>query len=187
MLNLTIVENYKECCWVSNRHRIDTQDTLFGGLQGIERYIEVGPADILGGLARRTLAAKYASADRAWGIKRNILSYNKDANDVYYHYPDVEEPSSHQASNTKPNTPLAVPPAAMQAPTPAEAPPLPAVSVAQSASAIVELEDADPAATDVVRAVVAQKLKKGFEEISPGRSIKDLSGGKCRILIPCAN
>ena len=148
---------------------IETQDVILAD-QLTERIVEVGPADTLGGMAKRTLASKYEAYDAAKSIQRQILCYNKDAKEIYYDVdPVVEEeaapagdvpvPSSSSAS-------VAAVPAAASAPPPPSSGPAAAVA------------DAPVQAVDIVRSLVAQKLKKPLTEIPLSKAIKDLVGGE---------
>jgi fatty acid synthase subunit alpha len=154
---------------------IETQDVILGE-QMTERIVEVGPADTLGVMAKRTLASKYEAHDAARSVQRQILCYNKDAKDIYYDVDPVEEepepaaPSSAPASSSAPaptaSAPVAAPPAA-------------------SAGPAAQVPDEPVTATDILRALVAQKLKKPLLDIPLSKAIKDLVGGKSRL--PCVH
>ncbi|KAJ5469420.1 Fatty acid synthase subunit alpha [Penicillium diatomitis] len=147
---------------------IETQDVILAE-QRTERIVEIGPADTLGGMARRTLASKYEAYDAATSVQRQILCYNKDAKEIYYDVDPVEdepEPSSEAPAAAAGAAPVAAAPAAAAAPPPPSAGPAAAV------------EDAPVTAVDIVRSLVAQKLKKGLEEVPLTKAIKDLVGGK---------
>jgi fatty acid synthase subunit alpha, fungi type len=149
---------------------IETQDVILGEKM-TERIVEVGPADTLGGMAKRTLALKYDAHDAARSVQRQILCYNKDAKEIYYDVDPVEdEPEAPAASSGAPAAssaaaPAAAPPAAAAAPPPPSAGPAAAVA------------DAPVTATDILRALVAQKLKKPLLDIPLSKAIKDLVGG----------
>lgn len=149
---------------------IETQDVILGE-RNTERIVEVGPADTLGGMAKRTLAAKYEAYDAARSVQRQILCYNKDAKDIYYDVDPIEDepaapaPSGADSAPAAPSTGSAAP-AAPSAPVPASSGP--AASVA----------DAPVGAVDILRTLVAQKLKKPFLDIPLSKAIKDLVGGK---------
>ena len=149
---------------------IETQDVILGE-KTTERIVEVGPADTLGGMAKRTLAAKYEAYDAARSVQRQILCYNKDAKDIYYDVDPVEDepaeaaPSSGGDSAPAPSSSPAAAPAAAAPPPPNSGP---AAAVA----------DAPIGAVDVLRALVAQKLKKPLQDIPLSKAIKDLVGGK---------
>jgi fatty acid synthase subunit alpha len=147
---------------------IETQD-VFLAEKTAERIVEIGPADTLGVMARRTLASKYEAYDAAKSVQRQILCYNKDAKEIYYDVDPVEdepEPTPAAAENSSSSAPA---PAAGQA---AAAP------VAASAGPAVAVPDAPVQALEIVRALIAQKLKKPFQEIPLSKAIKDLVGGK---------
>ncbi len=148
---------------------IETQD-VFLAEKTAERIVEIGPADTLGVMARRTLASKYEAYDAAKSVQRQILCYNKDAKEIYYDVDPVEdepEPTPAQASSSS-----APAPAATAAPAAAAAPPPP------SAGPVAQVPDAQVQAVDIVRSLVAQKLKKPLGDIPLGKAIKDLVGGK---------
>src|SRR3982750_170632 len=69
---------------------IETQDVILAE-KLTERIVEIGPADTLGVMAKRTLASKYEAHDAARSVQRQILCYNKDAKDIYYDVDPVEE------------------------------------------------------------------------------------------------
>ena len=147
---------------------IETQD-VFLGEKTAERIVEVGPADTLGVMAKRTLASKYEAFDAAKSVQRQILCYNKDAKEIYYDVDPVEEepestPSPAEASSSH------VPAAAASAAPVAAAP-------APSAGPAAAVPDAPVTALELVRALIAQKLKKPFLEVPLGKAIKDLVGG----------
>ncbi|KYK59615.1 fatty acid synthase subunit alpha [Drechmeria coniospora] len=151
---------------------IETQD-VFLAERTAERIVEIGPADTLGVMAKRTLASKYEAYDAAKSVQRQILCYNKDAKEIYYDVDPVEdEPkaaaeSSGDASVATPAT-GAVPAAA---PTAAALPP-------PSSGPAAQVPDEPVLAIDIVRALIAQKLKKGLLDVPLGKAIKDLVGGK---------
>lgn len=143
---------------------IETQDVILAE-QRTERIVEIGPADTLGGMARRTLASKYEAYDAATSVQRQILCYNKDAKEIYYDVDPIEEEPAAE--------PAAAAPAAVAAPAPAAtAPPAP------SAGPAAAVEDAPVTAVDVLRSLVAQKLKKSLADVPLSKAIKDLVGGK---------
>lgn len=147
---------------------IETQDVVLGE-NLTERIVEVGPQDTLGGMARRTLASKYEAHDAARSISRQILCYNKDAKDIYYDVdPIEEEPEAAAPSSTGSSAP-----AAAAAPVAAAAP-----APAAGAGPAAQVPDEPVTATDIVRALVAQKLKKALTDIPLSKAIKDLVGGK---------
>ncbi|KAF1987053.1 fatty acid synthase-like protein [Aulographum hederae CBS 113979] len=148
---------------------IETQDVILGE-NATERIVEVGPADTLGVMAKRTLASKYEAHDAALSVQRQILCYNKDAKDIYYDVDPVEdEPEAPTSGGDAAPVASSGPSAAAPA---AAAPPPP------SAGPAAQVPDAPVTATDILRALVAQKLKKPLLDIPLSKAIKDLVGGK---------
>ncbi|KAJ4382137.1 beta subunit of fatty acid synthetase [Didymella sp. IMI 355093] len=149
---------------------IETQDVVLGE-NTTERIVEIGPADTLGVMAKRTLASKYEAHDAALSVQRQILCYNKDAKDIYYDVDPVEdEPEAAPAAS-------AGAPAAAASSAPAAAAPV-AAAPAPGAGPAAQVPDAPVTATDILRALVAQKLKKPLMDIPLSKAIKDLVGGK---------
>ena len=148
---------------------IETQDVFLGD-QLAERVVEIGPADTLGVMAKRTLASKYEAYDAAKSVQRQILCYNKDAKEIYYDVDPVEE--EPEAAPAPAASSSSAPAAAAAAPVAAAAPP-------PGAGPAAQVPDAPVQAVDIVRALVAQKLKKPVQDIPLSKAIKDLVGGKC--------
>lgn len=150
---------------------IETQDVVLGE-NTTERIVEIGPADTLGVMAKRTLASKYEAHDAALSVQRQILCYNKDAKDIYYDVDPVEdEPEAAPAASG--GAPAAAAPSA-----PAAAAASVAAAPAPSAGPAAQVPDAPITATDILRALVAQKLKKPLMDIPLSKAIKDLVGGE---------
>lgn len=151
---------------------IETQDVILEKNR-TERIVEIGPADTLGGMAKRTLASKYEAYDAATSVSRQVLAYNKDQKEIYYDVDPVEEEPAPAAA--APAASSAAPAAAASAPAAA---PAAAPAPAASAGPAAAVADAPVAAVDIVRALVAQKLKKPLADIPLSKAIKDLVGGK---------
>jgi fatty acid synthase subunit alpha len=148
---------------------IETQDVILE-TNRTERIVEIGPADTLGGMAKRTLASKYEAYDAATSVQRQVLAYNKDLKEIYYDVDPVEDepaPAAATSSSAPATTTAAGAPASVAAPPP--------VASAGPAAAVA---DAPVGAVDIVRALVAQKLKKPLSDIPLSKAIKDLVGGK---------
>ncbi|PGG97294.1 fatty acid synthase subunit alpha [Blastomyces parvus] len=151
---------------------IETQDVILQEKR-TERIVEIGPADTLGGMARRTIASKYEAYDAATSVQRQILCYNKDAKEIYYDVDPVEDVPEPAAAAAAPSTAPAA--AAGSAPAPVA---VPVAAPAASAGPAAAVEDAPVTALDIVRVLVAQKLKKPLADIPLSKAIKDLVGGK---------
>jgi fatty acid synthase subunit alpha len=100
-------------------------------------------------------------------VQRQILCYNKDAKEIYYDVDPVEE-EPEAAPEAAATTATSAAPAAAAAPV-AAAPP--------SAGPAAAVEDAPVSALDVLRTLVAQKLKKSLSDVPLNKAIKDLVGG----------
>ena len=145
---------------------IETQDVILGE-KVTERIVEIGPADTLGGMAKRTLASKYEAYDAAKSVQRQILCYNKDVKEIYYDVDPIVEEEAPPAGGDSPA------PTSYSAPTPAAAP----ASSPSNSGPAAAVEDTPVQAVDIVRSLIAQKLKKPFAEIPLSKAIKDLVGG----------
>lgn len=146
---------------------IETQDILFQHFN-FERFIEIGPSPTLTGMATRTLKAKYETQDDSISRNRIILCHSKNTKEIYYQYEDeaVAEVSSEASEST---------------PAPTAAPAVAATPVAapvSSAGPAASIPDEPLKAVDTLRVIIAQKLKKGVDEVPLSKSIKDLVGGK---------
>jgi fatty acid synthase subunit alpha len=150
---------------------IETQDVILAE-KTTERIVEIGPADTLGVMAKRTIASKYEAYDAAKSVQRQILCYNKDAKEIYYDVDPVEEEPPPAASSS--GAPAAAAPPSGSAPAAVAAPPPP-----PSAGPAAQVPDAPVGAVDIVRALIAQKLKKPLMEIPLSKAVKDLVGGTC--------
>ena len=140
---------------------IETQD-VFLAEKTAERIVEIGPADTLGVMAKRTLASKYEAYDAAKSVQRQILCYNKDAKEIYYDVDPVEdEPEPVAAESASSSAPAA----AASAPAAAAPPP--------GAGPAAQVPDAPVQAIEIVRSLIAQKLKKPLQEIPLSIAIKD--------------
>ena len=157
-------------------HRIETQDALFSGPNHVERYIEVGPANILGTMAKRTIASKYAASDRFSSLERQILSFADNTKEIYAIYPEEAEALTESPSTAKSKpSPPSSPNSQISGTPQVSAEPLPAPS---ASSVAVEIPDMEISPEHIIRSIVANKLKKSFEDVQVGVSIKELSSGR---------
>ena len=156
---------------------IETQDVVLAENR-TERIVEIGPADTLGNMARRTLSSKYEAYDAATSVQRQILCSSKDAKEIYYDV-DVEEeeepePGGALQAKPTPSAPTtAAPPVAAAGPAPTP----------NNAGPAALIEDSPVMAVDILRALIAQKVKKQLADVPLSKAIKDLVGGKCIPLI----
>jgi len=158
---------------------IKTQEFLFSsknkGGADVERLIEFGPTPTLVGMAKRTLGMNFAKSDLALGKKRQLLSYAKNTTEIYYEFDDAEFEEEADVA------PVEEAPKAAPAPTPAPAPVPVAAPAPVAAAPAASVADAPVTATEILRAILAQKLKKSIGEVPLNKSIKELSGGRSTI------
>ncbi|KAI9138416.1 fatty acid synthase [Paraphysoderma sedebokerense] len=143
---------------------IETQDVLFK-VATVERLIEIGPTPTLANMAIRTLKLKYSEFDDAVSYRRSNLCYARDHKEIYY---EIEE--AQPMVSVEQSIPLVAVPAESNTEATSNLP-----TVARAAPI---LDDLPLTATEVLNAIIAQKLKKSIEEVPSTKSIKELSGGK---------
>jgi fatty acid synthase subunit alpha len=153
--------------------RIATQDALFGQ-QNTKRVIEIGASDILGTMARRTLASKYRASDASRSIRRQVLTFAEDEKEISYEVQAVKEEALNDAS-IKPPPAQTMP---VHASTRAA---ITAAPVAAQTTAAKLIADTPLMAIMTIRTLIAHKTKKSFLDISLGRSIKEIVGGECPV------
>ncbi|KAI0151736.1 putative fatty acid synthase alpha subunit FasA [Xylariaceae sp. FL1272] len=154
---------------------INTQKELFDSNPDVRRIIEIGPAGVLAPMAKKSAKRTVGDRDTAQGIEREFLSINNldDARKIYYDYEEeTKAPIKTEASvpvlaSSEPTTTAAAP-----APVPAP------IAVAAPTPTAATTVDKEFTATDVIISLVAQKLRKAFDEVPLGDTIASLSGGK---------
>lgn len=154
-------------------HRIDTQDVLLGDYAA-ERLIEIGPADTLANMARKTQRAAFAQRDAALGLERQILSYKKQSDVIYYHAEQIEE------SAAAPTTPP-FPSAAENRPTPEPAAAAAPAPQAATPAAVVNIPDQPITPSDILTTLLAYTLKAPRDHLSPDKTLKQLCGGRSTV------
>ncbi|KAI0412189.1 putative fatty acid synthase alpha subunit FasA [Xylaria grammica] len=156
---------------------INTQEQLLASHRDVRRVIEVGPAGVLAPMAKKSAKRLVGAKDVAQSIEREFLSITNldDARKIYYDY-EEQEPSSQAKPEPPTSAPIQATPAAAPVPVPA-APPV-AVAVAAPPPTAATTVDTALTPTDVVLALVAQKLRRAFDEVPLGETIQSLSGGK---------
>lgn len=146
-----------------------------------ERLVEIGPAETLLNMAKKTIKADYEPRDTATGLKRELLSYKKNSDTIYYKA-DCED-----APTPKPNeTPQTMAPSLTVTPAPVPTispPPLPAPASSPAimtppSSETAALPDKPLTALDILTVLTAVALRKTSSDIPPDQSIKKLCGGK---------
>ncbi|KAJ9477291.1 Fatty acid synthase subunit beta [Pseudozyma hubeiensis] len=152
----------------------ETQTLLFQDAS-FERLVEFGPTPTLVGMASKTLAADYADRDRMLGFKRILLCVGKNDADIMYNIDVVEEANPNEGAQ---ETTSSKESGSVAAAAPAADPVLVAAPAAAPQVAAPALDDERLDALLTVRAIVAQKQKAKIADISPAKSIKQLTGGR---------
>ncbi|OBR05645.1 Fatty acid synthase alpha subunit [Colletotrichum higginsianum IMI 349063] len=167
---------------------IDTQDAILRDFL-TERLVEIGPAEILINMAKKSInAGGFGATDIAAGLRRELLSYAKNADSIYFRHQEAEAEtkdiaghdaktqvanSTHTTAAVTPNVPVA-----SEAASPST-PPKPVEAVAQEVQQQpVSLFDTPTTSLDILTALVAVALKKPSSEIATDQSIKGLCGGR---------
>ncbi|KAK8093877.1 fatty acid synthase alpha subunit FasA [Apiospora hydei] len=153
---------------------IDTQKELLTSYRNVRRLIEIGPANVLANMAKKSAKALVSDQDMARSVEREYLNINNpdDARKIYYEYDE----------NTKATETVSAAPAApaVQAPmaAPVKVPDAPPVAIVPVPTAPGTIVDKDLSPTDIILTLVAQKLRRAFDEVPVGDTIQGLSGGK---------
>ncbi|KAI8628005.1 putative fatty acid synthase alpha subunit FasA [Xylariaceae sp. FL1651] len=132
-------------------------------------------------MAKKSAKKLVGGKDAARAIEREFLSIAnlEDARKIYYEYD--EESSSiadvEPSTDGKDSTP-AQPTPVKASVVPVQVPETPPVAVASVPSAPATIVDKDFTPADVIVTLVAQKLRRAFDQVPTGESIQTLSGGK---------
>lgn len=147
---------------------MDTQDAILSDL-ATERLIEVGPAETLVNMAKKTMKADYDIQDVALGLRRELLSHKKNADAIYYRNAAEVTTTNAAAPATATPNPASAQQAIVAPPPPPAAPTAGAVAIELPAKPLTP--------TDTVTVLVAVGLKKSPSEIDASQTIKALCGG----------
>lgn len=120
-------------------------------------------------MAKKTLKAGYESHDIARGLQRELLSYKKNADSIYYKIQAEEVAAAAPSKPTAAQSTTA--PAA-----PSVSPTAPAPVAAPSQAPTVPDKSLEP--IDVLTVLVAVALKKSVADVAKDQTIKALCGGK---------
>ncbi|KAJ2743316.1 fatty acid synthase alpha subunit Lsd1, partial [Coemansia sp. BCRC 34301] len=146
---------------------IETQDVLLQQVK-VSRFVEVGPGNVLSNMLRRTLDTRaYAESGLADRISSTleILASSSDLDRILFQDRPAAEVEIRAKAVIAPSLPPVVAVVAE-----ASAAPL------SPAAAVVDDQPIQP--LEVVRALVAHKLKCSLELVSVDKPIKDFVGGK---------
>lgn len=157
--------------------RIETQDEILGSINA-ERIVEVGPANILTNMMKRTQSMLYHEKDLVCGLNRQILGPQTDLDEIYMRHAtqydlkdDGEQSSTSDATKVKTSQ---VPAAPESDPPPSQ----PTATSAIPSAPAKQLEDTELPVTRILWAIVASKLKKDISSIPTHATISSLVGGK---------
>ncbi|KAH8167434.1 hypothetical protein CIB48_g833 [Xylaria polymorpha] len=156
---------------------INTQEQLLASERDVRRIIEIGPAGVLAPMAKKSAKKLVGEKDVAQSIEREFLSITNadDARKIYYDYDgEITSIPKEESATSAPSQPPSTTPVAAPAQIP-QPPPAAVASLPPTAATII---DRPLTPTDVVIALVAQKLRRAFDEVPLGESIQALSGGK---------
>jgi fatty acid synthase subunit alpha len=164
-------------------NRIATQDVFLKDYN-VERFVEIGPADVLTGMLKKTVALHFKSQDAARHMKRRFLSYAQNAQEIQYLLEAAEAeaaPARKDAGQSATSPATQATPSAqatvkvLQTRDPSE------VQVDITASAQVAnaapISDAPVDAKEILVAIIASKLRKSHSELATQQTIKALANG----------
>lgn len=142
---------------------IETQEVLFGKLD-VNRFIEIGPAPTLTGMAERTLKMAPNLLSAAKRAHLEILSHARDRDAIFFRQTDPE--AAAEPPTTNPTEEIKR----------GEVEQLkPSVAIARPTQSI---DDLPIGAAELIHIMVAQKVRRPGHEISLTKTIKEIAGGK---------
>ena len=154
------------------------------GAQVVKRLVEIGPSSTLTTMAKRTLNQKYNDHDTARSLERELLSCHSDADKVYYDVPS--ETMAAFSKNAETDSKISIfggsvqPEMALSSETPAAKASISHVvqPAEQPGRDFATVPDSPISAGQILRTLVAHKLKRPVAEVPWSGSIKTLSGGR---------
>ncbi|KAK4234871.1 hypothetical protein C8A03DRAFT_37321 [Achaetomium macrosporum] len=154
----------------------DTQDALLSGSRAVSRLVELGPARVLANLGQKTIQRKLASGERPIDSPVRFLASTQNVQELCYEY-DAPESATEQTAGDAPTSTV------VTSPPPEPTSSIPQISHTTSSMPVDSppVEDCPPSSTDIVRILVARKLKKPIADVPTSKSIKELCGGKSTI------
>ena len=155
---------------------------------GIERYVEIGPARILATMIQKSASQGYSSQAASHWSHFRFLSSTDNKKDIYYEYP---EQVLHAATTDKTVDATGLNLASVSASLEVRVTPPGTLASTTNGNAVASLDgpvmgpvvaalavpDAALSAAHVVLAITAQKLKKPFDQVSTQKTIRELSAG----------
>lgn len=136
--------------------------------------MELGPSKTLIGMAQKTMKKKIACAERSVDSSLQLLASTQDLKELCYEYdppPSLEEDVVEDV--VKPS--LEAPPPLLE---------LTRITSPQSSASVatVNIEEVPLSGEDIVRVLVARKLRKPIAQIPISKSTKELCGGMSMLL-----
>lgn len=131
--------------------------------------MELGPSKTLIGMAQKTMKKKVANAERPVDSSLQLLASTQDLRELCYEY---DAPASLEEDATEEMKPsLEAPPPLLE---------LTRTTSPQSSASVatVNIEEVPLSGEDIVRILVARKLRKPTAQIPTSKSTKELCGGK---------
>ncbi|KAL9120415.1 MAG: hypothetical protein Q9187_003025 [Circinaria calcarea] len=150
---------------------IETQNVLLVHKK-VERLVEIGPSDTLIRMAEHTINNIHQTRDTALSIQRQLLCCQKHKNELYYHAEQVEDEQDPTS-----RTILETPPSPISGPAGYSAAAI-GQAVSSSNRTVALVADSNPQVSDIVRTIVAEKLKKSTDKLSLSNTIKILAAGR---------
>ena len=153
--------------------RIDTQDVLFERDRAISRFVELGPSNVLVNMAKKTRDTKYSKRDALLGLDRQFLASTQDVKQIQYQYAEVALPEPEESEE------LPSPPSSATFNPVAETMEHQLLAAPQAnAVAASSIADVPITSLEILKALIAYKLRKPVGQVPSTMSIKDLSAGK---------
>lgn len=152
---------------------IQTQALLFNKKNGVERFIEVGPAPTLANMALRTLQ----SLPHQFGTRRrDILWSQRDRDAIFFELED-KYPSAREYAEMQKET---------QIPMVTEEEPMkvhvaPATTVVAPPAVATPVQDEPVSGDHVLRVFLAVRFNKSLSDVNETTSIKKLAAGKSAV------
>ena len=130
--------------------------------------MELGPSKTLIGMAQKTMKKKIACAERPVDSSLQLLASTQDLKELCYEYDPPPSLEEDVAEDVKPS--LEAPPPLLE---------LTRTTSPQSSASVatVNIEEVPLSGEDIVRILVARKLRKPLAQIPTSKSTKELCGG----------
>ncbi|KAJ6023758.1 Acyl transferase/acyl hydrolase/lysophospholipase [Penicillium herquei] len=160
---------------------IATQE-LFLKDYNVARFIEVGPADVLTGMLKKTVARHFNSQDAARHMKRRFLSYAQNAQEIKYLLETTPtgaggKKSAQASTGASATKAIAAAQAAVSVQTASSEIQVAAAASAQVAN-VAPIPDTPVEAKEILVAIIASKLRKNYGELGTDQSVKALASGR---------